>query len=275
MKLNKIIGFIGAGNIAEALIRGLITKKILKPSMIIASDIKKDRMEYMKDAYNILTTNDNLKVLSESNVIILAIKPQDIKVVLQEISKGKNEGLIISVIAGIPLKFLAKHLKEPLRIIRVMPNTPALVGAGITAVSPGESTTKSDIEVCHKIFTAVGEVVEVKEALMDAVTGLSGSGPAYVFDIVEAMTDGGVKMGLPRNIAYLLTLHTVLGASKLLLETGKHPAMLKDMVASPGGTTIFGLHALKKGGVSAALIGAVEQATKRSKELGSENLEKI
>jgi pyrroline-5-carboxylate reductase len=271
MKLNKNIGFIGAGNMAEALIKGLIKKKIIKPSMIIASDIKPDRREYMKDTYNILTTDDNLKVLNEANVIILAVKPQDIKFVLKGITKAKKDRLIISLIAGIPLKFLEEHLKMPFRVIRVMPNTPALVGAGITAISPGKSITKSDIEICRKIFTSVGEVVDVKENLMDAVTGLSGSGPAYIFNIVEALTDGGVKMGLPRNIAYLLTLHTVFGASRLLLETGEHPAILKNMVASPGGTTIFGLHALEKGNLRVALIDAVEQATKRSKELGKEN----
>jgi pyrroline-5-carboxylate reductase len=202
-------------------------------------------------------------------VIILAVKPQVISTVLQDIAEYVDQSkLIISIAAGVKIEALQQGLHPTTRIIRTMPNVPALVHAGAAALSRGPQATEYDIQTAQAIFESVGKAVQIEEKLMDAVTGLSGSGPGYVFTIINALIDGGVKVGLPRNIATTLAMHTVYGAAKMMIETGDHPVKLRDMVTSPGGTTITGIHVLEQGGLNATLMDAVEAATHRSRELG-------
>jgi pyrroline-5-carboxylate reductase len=212
---------------------------------------------------------DNGAVLAGSDVIVLAVKPQHLPGVLKEIAKGAEaRHLFVSIAAGVPLSAMTSVLGQAARVVRVMPNTPCLVGAGATAFTRGPKATDEDAALVERLFSTIGIAMEVPESLLDAVTGLSGSGPAYVFQVIEALSDGGVRCGLPRNVATRLAAQTVLGAAKMVLDTGEHPAALKDGVASPGGTTIAGLHELERGALRGALINAVEAATNRSQELG-------
>ncbi|MBI3600434.1 MAG: pyrroline-5-carboxylate reductase [Nitrospinae bacterium] len=268
---NKRIGFIGAGNMGESLIKGLLKSKIVNPERIAASDKTKERLAYIAKNYGVKVFTDNSEVVRGSDIIILAVKSSDIKDVIKEIAGDiSKDKLLITIAAGVSMDFLRENLPHPVPpIIRAMPNTPSLVLEGAVGIylSPGISDTDRDIAV--KIFETVGKVVLVeKEEWMDAVTGLSGSGPAYMFLIMEALSDAGVKVGLPRNVANLLAIQTMLGSAKLALESKKHFGELKDMVTSPGGTTIAGLHVLEDKGLRGALMDAVEVATKRSEELG-------
>ena len=263
------VGFIGAGNMAGALINGVLKAGLLSPQAMLASDAKDTQLKKVKKTYGIQTFRENTQVISQVSTVILAIKPQNIEEVLGEIAPAvTKKHLIISIVAGITTKHIAKHLSGDVPVIRVMPNTPALIQEGASVLSVGKHATEAHLKSAIKLFTAVGKVVTVEEHLMDAVTGLSGSGPAYVFLFIEALADAGVKMGLPRSTAQLLATQTCLGAAKMVSETGEHPAQLRDMVTSPGGTTITGLHKLEAGGLRTTLIDAVEAATKRSKELG-------
>ena len=264
----KKIGFIGAGNMAEAIIRGLLNTGALSADQISASDVRQDRLEEIAKRYGIHPLSDNPLLAKRSDVIILSIKPQVMAGVLKEIALVVEEKLFISIAAGIPTTFIRKLLPTTARLIRVMPNTPALVLEGATAVARSSGLDAGDLETAQEIFSAIGKVVVLEETLLDVVTGLSGSGPAYIAMVVEALADGGVKMGLDRQTAMALAVQTVLGTAKLLSETGMHPAQLKDMVASPGGTTIAGISALEESGLRNALIAAVERATRRSTELG-------
>lgn len=273
MLKDKKIAFIGSGNMAEALIRTLIDSSVFNPDSIICSDLSNKRLKYIHNNYNVSTTPDNVNAVQKADIIILSVKPQVMLTILEQISEAVNSSkLIISIAAGIGLDVIQNALNKDrsrkLRLVRAMPNTPAMVQAGATALSKSEDTPGKDLKAAMEIFNAVGKVVEVTEEMMDAVTGLSGSGPAYVFLILEALADAGVKEGLPREIAMALSVQTVLGAAKLASESGDHPGKLKDMVTSPGGTTIAGLHALEQGGLKAVLMNAVGAATKRSKELG-------
>lgn len=268
MLKNKTIGFIGAGNMAEALINGLVSSHTLLPGSITVSDRNIERLEVIAEGYKIQAVNSNAEVAAGSDIIILAVKPQDIATLLAEIREEAKDKLIISIAAGIKTGTIADILLRPVRIVRAMPNTPALVLSGATALFIGEGCSKDDEKLAVKIFDAVGKTVVVKdESLMDAVTGLSGSGPAYIFVILEALADAGVKMGLPRETASLLANQTVLGAARMVMEVKRHPAELKDMVTSPGGTTIAGLKKLEDGRIRASIMDAVEAATLRSKEL--------
>ena len=265
----RTIGFIGAGNMAEAMIRGLLEARLATADRLIASDIVEARRQGIDQRYGVRTVAEGRDVVAKASVLILAVKPQDMEAALKGIATTVDQTkTIISVAAGTPIAFIAERLPAKARIIRVMPNTPALVLAGAAGIAKGEYATAQDLQIAEAIFSAVGKVVVVAEKHLDAVTGLSGSGPAYVFLFIEALADGGVKMGLPRDVATLLAAQTVLGAAKMLLEGGRHPAELKDMVASPGGTTIAGLHALESGGLRGTLMEAVEAATIRSRELG-------
>jgi pyrroline-5-carboxylate reductase len=268
--MKDTIGFIGAGNMAEALIKGIVAAGLFTPQTIHASDIRDTQLKKIKKTYGIKTYKDNAEIIARTGTIILAIKPQNMKDVLSEIAPlmAKNH-LIISLAAGITTHYIVKHLNGPIPVIRIMPNTPALIQEGASVLAKGKHAIESHCKRAQKLFGSVGTVVTVDESLMDAVTGLSGSGPAYVFLFIEALADAGVKMGLPRPVALSLATQTCLGAAKMVSETGKHPAQLRDMVTSPGGTTISGLHKLEAGGLRTALIDAVEAATKRSKELGS------
>ena len=265
----KRLGFLGAGNMATALIQGLLHGDVLPSAHILASDVKAERLEQLGAEHDIRTTMDNHQLLRESDVVVLAVKPQVIDRVLTEIGADvRPDQLVISVAAGVPVEALESRLPAGSHVVRAMPNTPATVQAGATAIAGGAHATVDDVRVARELFEAVGRVVVVEEGLIDAVTGLSGSGPAYVMLIIEALADGGVKVGLHRDTALLLAAQTVFGSARLLLETGEHPGRLKDMVTSPGGTAIAGLHTLESGALRKTLIDAVESATHRAAELG-------
>jgi len=260
------LGIIGGGVMAEAILSRLLAKQVYQAQEILVSDPQESRQQFLQDTYQVAVTADNFLV-AESPVLLLAIKPQALETVFQDLTDLPSTPLVLSILAGTTLARLQKGFPHS-PIIRVMPNTPATVGAGVTALAPGSGVTKENLALAQNIFTSVGQVVEVPESLMDAVTGLSGSGPAFVAMMVEALADGGVAAGLPRPIASQLALQTVLGTSQLLAETGLHPAQLKDRVTSPGGTTIAGVAELEKGGLRSALIQAVLAAYRRSLELG-------
>jgi len=263
------IGFLGAGKMATALARGFVNAEIVFPREIIASDPFDTARKTFAAEIGAKTGAANADVAKFANVLILATKPDQVPAALAEISGAftKNH-LLISIAAGVTLAKLENALPAGARVIRVMPNTPALVGEGASAFALGKSATAADGELAKKLLSAVGVAFQVKESLLDAVTGLSGSGPAYVYQFIEALSDGGVASGLPRDIATRLAAQTVLGAAKMVLETGQHPGALKDQVTSPGGTTIEGLHQLEKGKLRATVMSAVRAATEKSKKLG-------
>jgi pyrroline-5-carboxylate reductase len=259
------IGFLGAGKMATALAGAW--KRLARE--IRASDPLPDARAGFASHTGIPAGPDNLDVVRHSDVLVLAVKPQSMAGLLAEIQPIiSDRHLIVSIAAGITLRQLADGLGATRRLVRVMPNTPCLVGASASGYSPSDCATPDDIALVDRLLKEVGKAYRLPEHLLDAVTGLSGSGPAFVYVVIEALSDGGVRMGLPREVATALAAQTVLGSAKMVLETGQHPAVLKDMVASPGGTTIAGLHALERGGLRAALIDAVEAATRRSIELG-------
>jgi len=272
----RTIGFLGAGNMAGALIKGLLHAAVFTPSAIVASDVKADRLVHLKTEHGIRTTADNHELARTVDVLVIAVKPQVVDRVLDIVHADvRPETLIVSVAAGVPLESLESRLPENARVVRAMPNTPATALAGATAIAAGTHATEADMEVARSLFEAVGRVVTLEETLLDAVTGLSGSGPAYVMLIIEALADGGVKMGLHRDTSLLLAAQTVYGSAKLLLDTGEHPGRLKDMVTSPGGTAIAGLHTLESGALRKTLIDAVEAASRRSAELGAQMAAKM
>jgi pyrroline-5-carboxylate reductase len=265
----KKVGFVGGGNMGEALIKGLLAANLVPPEAIHATDVRLERLKELDRQYGIQVGSDNVELVRHADVVILAVKPQIMDEVLRTIAPAvTRKKLLISIAAGVSTAKLRAGLGKDARLIRVMPNTPALVLEGVTAIAKAEGLEAGDLDIAGEIFSAVGRVVVLAEDLMDAVTGLSGSGPAYVAVVVEALADGGVKMGLDRLTAMTLATQTVLGAAKLLLETGLHPGALKDMVSSPGGTSIAGVAALEEGGIRNTFIKAVERATLRSRELG-------
>lgn len=258
---------------AEAMVKGLIAASFIEPKNIIVSDAVPERLDLIHREYKVKVTSDNRELVGKSDILILAIKPQVIKEVLSGIHDLVTEKhLVISIAAGVSIKTIEELLRlddsRKVGVVRTMPNTPALVQEGVTALAPCKHVSKADLQVAHRIFEAVGKTVDVHERHLDAVTGLSGSGPAYIFMVIEALSDAGVEMGLSRHVSDILTMQTVLGSAKLALETGKHPGELKNMVASPGGTTIAGIHTLEAGGLRPTLMNAVEAATRRSMELG-------
>jgi pyrroline-5-carboxylate reductase len=263
-------GFIGSGRMATALVRGMIRAGTAAPGSITASDPIEAARSALGRETGVAVTDSNRAVAEASGVLVLAVKPQSLPQVLDEMRPVVTpEHLVISIAAGVSLATLTAGLGAGRRIARVMPNTPALLGEGASGYCLGSHARPGDEEVVRSCLSAVGRAYRVPESLLDAVTGLSGSGPAFVYVIIEALSDGGVRVGLPRDVATALAAQTVLGAARMVLETGEHPGALKDQVASPGGTTIAGLHALERGGVRAALIDAVEAATHRSAELAA------
>jgi pyrroline-5-carboxylate reductase len=263
------IGFLGAGKMAAALARGFIRAGLVGPKDVIAGDpLEAARGKFIEET-GAKVTKSNADVLKFANVLILAVKPGHVTGVLAELRGGfKSDHLLISIAAGVTLAKLEGALPAGTRIIRVMPNTPALVGAGASAFALGKNATAADGELAEKLLSAVGTAFQVKESLLDAVTGLSGSGPAYVYSFIEALSDGGVAAGLTCDMATKLAAQTVLGAAKMVLETGQHPSALRDQVTSPGGTTIEGLHELEKGQLRGVVMNAVRAATEKSKKLG-------
>jgi pyrroline-5-carboxylate reductase len=271
MALGKKIAIIGAGNMGEALVAGMLAAKAAVPEEIHAADVVAERLDRIKARYGIRVGMDNRAAAGWSEVVILAVEPQVLDHVLDDLRAELTEAkLILSVAAGYPIARIVGHLTPGVRVVRCMPNQPSEVQTGVSAIALGGNVSNEDERLARAVFESVGRVVVVEERLMDAVTGLSGSGPAYVFLIIEALADGGVKMGLPRDVALELAAQTVYGAAKMALETGEHPGRLKDKVTSPGGTTIAGLHALERGRLRASLMDAVEAAARRSQELVTE-----
>ena len=274
MLQDKRIGIIGAGAMGGALCRGLIHANAAPANRILVSDPHTEHVQNLQKSLNIKVAESNVQVAKYTDIILLCVKPYNVAPVLDEISEslhrdaGKPLPLLISIAAGVTLAKLESHLQEPIPVVRAMPNTPAQVGKGACAYSRGTHTDAAHLEWAEIIFKSVGTALEVPETLMDAVTGLSGSGPAYVYLMIESLIDGGVKAGLPRDVAHQLASQTVLGAAQMVIETGMHPAQLRDMVTTPAGTTIAAIAALEQSGLRAALIDAVERATNRSRELG-------
>ncbi len=269
MSIDKKIAFLGGGNMAEALIKGIVAAGAAKPGQIMVTDISVNRLEHLRKTYGVMIKKSNPEAVREAAIVILSVKPQVIDRVMHEIMADIDDTrLVISIAAGVTIEKIETSLPSGARVVRVMPNTPALVLAGAAAIAGGGHATAEDLALAQSIFNSVGRAVVVEEKLMDAVTGLSGSGPAYVFTIIDALSDAGVKAGLSRPLALELAAQTVYGAAKMVLDTKEHPGKLRDMVTSPGGTTIEGLHALEKGKLRATLMNAVEAATARSRELG-------
>jgi pyrroline-5-carboxylate reductase len=264
----QAIGFIGGGNMAEALIKGLLAQGHPSEKILVA-DPSPARQELLRGVHQVTVLADNRAVAAACRLLVLAVKPQMVQAVVPELADVVMPGhLVVSILAGTATATLERLLGGTARVVRAMPNTPALVGCGATAICAGHFATAADLEIATTLFRAVGSVNTVSEAQMDAVTGLSGSGPAYVFTVIEALAAGGAREGLPQEVALALATNTVLGAARLVAESGEDPAVLRDKVCSPGGTTLAGLTALEDGGLRATLIEAVARATKRSKELG-------
>ncbi|MEE2709699.1 MAG: pyrroline-5-carboxylate reductase [Gemmatimonadota bacterium] len=268
MIIDKKVLIVGSGNMGSALLGGIRRADLVPPEHITITGLRPDYLETLSDQWQVAWSINNRLSIHEADIIILCVKPQTLGNVLREI-EGDLEScqLIISIVAGIGTDYISSQIKKDNPIIRAMPNIASLVDEGATAISAGKHADKSHEVIAAHIFEAVGRVVTVRENLLDAVTGLSGSGPAYIYMVIEALSDGGVKMGLPREIAMDLAAQTVLGAAKLIQETGIHPAVLRDQVLTPGGTTIAAVHDLETSGLRSMLISAVETATKRSHEL--------
>jgi pyrroline-5-carboxylate reductase len=269
MLRNKTVGFLGTGNMGEALIHGLLHGHVCRPEQIHCSDVRSERLKMIRETFGVKGTSHNVEVVKQADIIILSVKPQIMKPVVQEIAKHLDfSKLIISIAAGVPLEAIEACANKELKLIRVMPNICVSVREGVSAIAAGKHADKDDLLMAKAIFDSVGKSLFIEESLLDAVTGLSGSGPAYIFLIIDALADAGVKVGLSRSDSLVLASQTVLGAAKMLIETGEHPGKLKDMVTSPGGTAIAGLHTLEGGGIRTTLINAVEVATQRSMALG-------
>ncbi len=273
---SKELGIIGTGKIGSALLRRFISTKTIDRNKIIIFDIDENKRDKMSKECEVEIAKDNKELVRSSKYILIAVIPQVIDSVLKEIEPiVSNEQVIISIAAGVSFNHINKFINPAVGLVRIMTNTPALVGAAATAIAHNQNIKDYQLEFVKELFSAVGMVVELEERHMDAVTGLSGSGPAYIFIIIEALADGGVKMGLPRTTALKLAAQTLLGSAKLLLETDIHPAALKDMVATPGGTTITAIHELESAKIRATLIRAVEAATLKSKSLNSAKINRI
>ena len=264
------VGMIGGGQMGEALIKGLTASGLSEAASITVAEPSAPRREYLEKTYQVSTTDSAAELAGAARIIILAVKPQIMEPVLQLYREHLvTEHLLISIAAGVTIAQMERGLGgSTMRIIRVMPNTPALVLAGASAMSGNKNASREDMALCGQIFSAVGTCVEVAENLLDAVTGLSGSGPGYVFTFLEALIDGGVLAGIPRPLAEQLALQTLYGSAKLALETGEPAAVLKGRVTSPGGTTIAGLQVMERDGLRGTVMAAVKAATDRSKELG-------
>jgi len=263
----KKIGFIGGGNMAEALLKGIRQQD--GQASILVSEPLAARREFLAATYQIEVTEDNRRLVQECGLIILAVKPQIVGQVLSPLAAiWRADQLLVSILAGVKTADMEGVLGSQARVVRVMPNTPALVGCGAAAVCGGKNAVEENLQAVCDLFKSVGVVERVSETQMDAVTGLSGSGPAYIYTLIEALADGGVLEGLPRSTALALAAQTVLGGAQMVLQTGEHPAALRDKVCSPGGTTIAGVRALEEGGMRATLINAVRAASARSRELG-------
>jgi pyrroline-5-carboxylate reductase len=264
----KKLTLIGAGKIGEALLSSILGAQLVPVSRVVATDADRPRADYIGEKYGVNALTNNRQAVSGADLVMLSVKPQQVTEVLRDIrrSLAKNS-LVISVAAGVTTALIERELDHGHRVIRVMPNTPCLIRQGMTAICRGKHATQEDLKVAQAIFSAMGRIVVVDEKHMDAITGLSASGPAYVFMIIESLAEGGVKLGLPRELSTELSAQTLLGASALVLHTGEHPAKLKDIVTTPAGCTIDGLLELEEGGLRVTLIKAVVRAAERAREL--------
>jgi pyrroline-5-carboxylate reductase len=268
----KKVGFIGAGMMAEAIVKGLL-KAGLDPKSVMVSDPDEQRRKVFHEHLGVTADASNISVVQFSDILVLAVKPHVVAGVLDEIKQFlEADQLLISIAAGVTTESIEARIEKNLPVIRVMPNTPCLIGQGISALAMGRHAEPHHLDVALQIFKAVGKAIQVTEDKMDAVTGLSGSGPAYVYMLIEALADGGVRMGLPKSSALILAAQTVAGSAMMVLETGEHPAVLRDRVMTPGGTTIAGVAALEKSEFRSALIEAVTAAANRSAELGKKDV---
>ena len=268
---DQTLAVLGAGNIGRALIGGLLRGGDLAAERLTATRRSEAGLDELRQRFpGVVTSDDNAEAVRGATVVLVTVKPQNAAELFAEVRSHLAPGtLVLSTLAGVTTSSLAQALGPDLPIVRAMPNTPALVDEGATAIAPGAHATEAHVALAREIFSAVGHVVEVvAEGLMDAVTGLSGSGPAYVFMVIEAMTDAGVRQGLPRAVARRLSMQTVLGAARLAIETGEHPAVLRDQVTTPGGTTISAVAELEKHGLRSMFIDTVAAATERSRQLG-------
>src|SRR5712692_8786048 len=267
--LKEKIGVIGAGKIGSAILRGMIRADLVHKDQVMASDVSAALRQSVATELGIKVTPDNGKVCDFADIVILAVKPQIVDPVVKELAKKlAKEKLLVSVAAGVPLERIEKNLAKGARVVRVMPNIPCVVGAGASCYAGGAHATAVDLTRVGSILNSFGVGLPLEEKYLDAVTGLSGSGPAFVFLFIESLADGGVQVGLSRDVALKLALQTGYGSARMALESGKHLGELRDEVTSPGGTTIAGLYALEKGGMRGTVMEAVLQATRRSRELG-------
>lgn len=271
MVYKKRIGIIGLGKMGEALISGLNKPKLIESISLNATDIVIQRRDYISKKYNVLCYSDSENVIVNSDIIIIAVQPKDMKNILNSIrEKLTTKHLLISIATGISIEYISKCLMKDIQIIRAMPNTPCMIGEGMIAIAYTNNVTEENLRVAKEIFSSIGRVIVTEEKYFNAITGLSGSGPAYIYLVIEALADGGVKVGIPKSISIELAAQTVLGSAKMILETCEHPAKLRDMVTTPGGTTISGLMELEDGKIRAAFMRAVEKATKRAIELSED-----
>lgn len=273
--MDKQIGFIGCGNMGMAMIGGMINKNIVSSNQIICSDLNTANLKNASEKYGLTTTTDNNKVAKNADILILSIKPDLYSSIINEIKEViKNDAIIVTIAAGKSIESTENAFNKKVKVVRVMPNTPALVGEGMSALCPNEMVTEKDLEDVLNIFNSFGQTEIVSEKLMDVVTSVSGSSPAYVYMIIEAMADAAVLDGMPRNQAYKFAAQAVLGSAKMVLETGIHPGELKDMVCSPGGTTIEAVATLEEKGLRTAIISAMQRCTQKSVELSGQTKNK-
>lgn len=268
--MNKKIGFIGCGNMGTAMMSGIIKANLISPQNIMASDFNDEKLEAIKEEKGILITNDNLELAQFADILFLSVKPNIYQSVINEIKDKVNDNtIIVTIAAGMDIKTVEKYFNRNIKLIRVMPNTPALVGEGMSAICPNKNILKEELEKVVNIFKCFSEVEIIEEKYIDVVTAVTGSSPAYVYMFIEALADGGVLKGLPRDKAYKMAAQAVYGSAKMVLETGNHPGKLKDDVCSPGGTTIEAVYSLEKNGMRAAIIEAVEECVKKAQEMNA------
>ena len=266
--MDKTIGFIGSGNMATAMIGGILNSKLVSSNNVMCSDLSKEKLEILNKKYGVITSTDNCEVAQKADVLVLSVKPQFYPTVIEEIKNEVNDNTIIVVIAaGQKIEIIKKLFGKEIKVVRAMPNTPALVGEGMAALCPCPMILPNELDLICNIFNSFGKCEVISEKLMDAVTAVSGSSPAFIFMIIEAMADGAVLEGMPRNIAYNFAAQTVLGSAKMVLETGKHPGELKDMVTSPAGTTIEGVKVLEENGLRGTIIKAIHETAEKSRKL--------
>ena len=267
--MTKNIGFIGCGNMAKAMIGGIVTSKLYAPQKIMVSNPSNPSLQYIKEKFNVITTNDNIRVAEFADILILSVKPNKYMHVIDKIKTSVKQGtIIVSIAAGMSAESIEGYFGKEIKLIRSMPNTPAMVGEGMSGLSRNKYIKEEDMVVVEQIFKAFGKVEVIEERLMDVVSGVSGSSPAFVYMFIEALADGAVLEGLPRDKAYKMAAQAVLGSAKMVLETGKHPGELKDEVCSPGGTTIEAVYGLEKSGFRGSIIEAVRACTEKAKVMG-------